>query len=190
LDSPTPVRIGTYFASGSEVGPVDFWGGAIDEVGITGRVMSPAEIQAIVAAGSNGRQPAVANMIRGNSIWSNGDQAIDLNDDGRTRNDPGELFGGANRGQNTPILKSAVAVEGGVELTFILQSRPGSDFHVDFYAGPQRRFVQSVTVRTDESGYVRVVVPMIPVASGDTLVATATDVFGNTSEFSDPFPID
>jgi CSLREA domain-containing protein len=187
-DSPTPVRIGTLFASGTVVGPVNFWDGAIDEVGVTGRVLSQAEILAIVNASGTGRRPAVNNAVRGNAIRNNAGLPIDLNDDGRTPNDPLEVFGGANRGQNFPVLESAQVVNGTVEVTVSLQSRPGRTFTLDFYAGANRRWARSIFVTTDEAGFIRLPVSLPGVSLGEAIVATATDSNGNTSEYSDVLP--
>ena len=135
-----------------------------------------------------------STSIRGNVINSNGGLAIDLANDGRTPNDPGDGDYGPNSLQNYPIITSLIT---GVptHVTGSLGSTPNSSFTIDIYAqtgavpvnpGSSIRYLGSVDVVTDESGNATFDVMLDAVTSAGELVsATATDVNGNTSEFSD-----
>lgn len=140
----------------------------------------------------------VNNQIRGNSIHSNGELGIDLQDGygngfGVTRNDLGDVDSGVNNLQNFPVLTS---VSGGAATRVIgtLNSTPNMEFTIDFYAnssldpsgyGEGERWLGSTTVASDGNGDVTFDVMLsAPSASGEYITSTATDAGGNTSEFS------
>ncbi len=154
-----------------------------------------------IITGNTGAGVAVAayagasNSIRGNVINSNGGLAIDLGNDGRTPNDPGDGDYGPNNLQNFPIITS-LTTGTATHVTGTLNSTPDSIFTIDIYAqtgaapvnpGSSIRYLGSVAVTTDASGNATFDVTLDGVAtSSDELVsATATDFYGNTSEFSD-----
>ena len=142
---------------------------------------------------------ATGNMIRGNVINSNGGLAIDLGDDGRTANDPGDADSGANNLQNFPIITGFVT-GATTRITGTLSSTPNSTFTVDVYAdsalnaavnpGESHRYLASFTVTTDALGNASFDQTLAAATTADEIpTATATDAFGNTSEFSFLVPI-
>ncbi len=132
--------------------------------------------------------------IRGNVINSNGGLAIDLGDDGRTPNDPGDGDYGPNDLQNYPVITSLTTGTTTV-VTGRLSSTPNSSFTIDIYAqdgaapvnpGSSIRYLGSVDVTTDASGNAIFDVLLdAETFAGELVSVTATDVNGNTSEFSD-----
>jgi hypothetical protein len=143
--------------------------------------------------------------IRGNAIHSNGQLGHDLNGDGVTRNDAGDVDGGANAGQNSPNLLTTgpafpegAGPEGGsgTRIQGVLLSLPSTTYTLDFYGNPvcaprPQELVEGETwlgtadVTTDGTGRIDFDVT-IPVDTpvGARIAATATDPDGNTSEFS------
>ena len=135
---------------------------------------------------------SVRDRITRNLVYSNG-LGIDLDNQapGRTFNDPMDGDNGADLLQNFPILASALASNGMVTVAGSLNSEPNATYDVEIFsesAGGQI-FVGTVPVSTDSSGdgaFSKTFVAAV--AAGDVLTATATDVFGDTSELSDPIP--
>jgi uncharacterized repeat protein (TIGR01451 family) len=133
------------------------------------------------------------NAIRGNSIHSNGDLGIDIALAGITANDTGDGDAGANFSQNFPVLATATNSLSGTEIWGALNSAAGLTYAIDFYAnvavdntgmGEGQFYLGSTSVTTDGSGNGSFVatVPVVTL-SGRYITATATDPFGNTSEF-------
>jgi hypothetical protein len=135
------------------------------------------------------------NAIRGNTINSNGGLAIDLDGDGRTPNDPGDGDYGGNYRQNYPAITSLIAGVSTTRVTGTLNSWPNSGFVIDLYAqaldapfspGSSIRYLGSTNVVTDTAGNASFdVVLATSLVTGELVSATATDYYGNTSEFSD-----
>ncbi|GAG84236.1 unnamed protein product, partial [marine sediment metagenome] len=136
-----------------------------------------------------------SNSIRGNAIHSNGELGIDLGRDGVTVNDIHDTDTGANGLQNFPALSEAFA---GVSTRVVgeLNSHPNGSFDIDFYAnsaadpsgfGEGERYLGAITVTANAMG-TAVYDALIPSATmpGELITATATDLAGNTSEFSAP----
>lgn len=134
------------------------------------------------------------NILRGNSIFSNGNLGIDLGTSGISANDVGDADTGANQMQNFPVLTSATNTLGGTVIVGTLNSRPGTTYEIDFYSsilpnplgsGEGQTYLGTTTINTDGSGNgsFSVSFPVVALA-GRHLSATATDPFGNTSEFS------
>jgi uncharacterized repeat protein (TIGR01451 family) len=132
------------------------------------------------------------NAIRANSIYSNVQLGIDLNDDGVTANDADDPDLGPNNLQNYPILVSAVSSGGNTTVTGTLNSTATRTFAIDFFsssvADPEGEVYlgSDATVTTDGSGNAAftTILP-VAVAAGDVVTATATDTAtGDTSEFS------
>lgn len=136
--------------------------------------------------------------ILGNRIYGNGGLGIDLQNDGVTPNDPDDTDGDglANRLQNFPELTSAY-VDGGIVVTGTLTTRPSASYRVELFAndlcdpsghGQGQRYLGASSQTTDPSGVaqfrIELDAPIDPVAVGNFIAATATDVDGNTSEFS------
>jgi parallel beta-helix repeat protein len=137
------------------------------------------------------------NTIRGNLFFETAGLAIDLGGDGVTVNDAGDLDTGPNQFQNFPEILLAA---GGAE-TFLfgtLSSRPETTYLLDFYATPPdaasgegelRRFLGFLEVRTNALGVATFKERLaVATSKGERIVATATDLEGNTSEFS-PFKL-
>jgi hypothetical protein len=133
------------------------------------------------------------NSIRGNSIFANSFLGIDLKSDGITQNDVGDADDGPNHLQNYPVILSALCGANPI-ITGTLNSTPNTDLTLDFYAntaadpsgyGEGEHYLGSKLVTTDGSGNASFSAPLggvLPFANSVT--ATATDVAGNTSEFS------
>jgi parallel beta-helix repeat protein len=133
------------------------------------------------------------HRIRGNSIHSNGGLGIDLRGDGVTANDPGDADTGPNQLQNFPVLSVALA-GASTRVSGNLNSAANATFNLDFYAsaaadpsgfGEGARYLGSAIVNTDASGNVSFQVTLAAATTpGEVVTATATDLAGNTSEFS------
>ncbi len=134
------------------------------------------------------------NVIRGNSIYSNGDLGIDLAVAGVTGNDTGDADAGANFSQNFPVLTAVTNSGAGTEIWGTLNSAAGTTFSLDFYSsvaadptglGEGQFYLGSTNVTTDGGGNMSFVVTLpVLTLTGRFISATATDPFGNTSEFS------
>ncbi|HMJ90849.1 MAG TPA: Calx-beta domain-containing protein, partial [Candidatus Acidoferrum sp.] len=138
------------------------------------------------------------NSIRGNAIFANGtvvgELGIDLGTSGITANDVGDADTGANQLQNFPLLTGVTNTAGGVIVAGTLDSRTNTTFTLDFYSnlacdtagnGEGETYLGSTVVTTDGAGSATFGTTL----SGATMMgrfvtATATDGFGNTSEFS------
>ena len=161
----------------------------------------------VIAFNGGGANPGVMvgadaadNEIRGNSIHSNGGLGIDLDPFGVTANDLDDPDGGANLGQNFPLLSTAEVTAGAVTVTGTLNSAPSSTFALDFYAntacnaaspnnhGEGRTYLGELTPVTTNAGgdaaFTFTSDGSPAVSAGDVITATATDANGNTSEFS------
>ena len=131
--------------------------------------------------------------LRANSIHDNGGLGIDLAPVGVNPNDPGDGDSGANMGQNYPVITSVTpGFMNSVLVSGTLQSRPDSKYVIDVYGSPQadpsgygegRVWLGSGTFTTDSSGNVSWTV-LTQNTNFGLIAATATDVAGNTSEFS------
>lgn len=144
---------------------------------------------------------AVGNVLFGNAI------GIDLSGsapDGRTPNDPGDADAGANRGQNHPELfdrrftppaaRAPQGASGVLEIDYLVDSDPAnSDYplRIDFYralGGEAFEHLGSDTYTAAEAG-VMVTATLAADQRPPTLVATATDAAGRTSELAPAFPV-
>ena len=142
--------------------------------------------------------------VRGNRIHDNAGLGFDIDPIGVNPNDPNDADGGANDGQNFPLLTSveilSVSEGTGTRVVGILRSEASTQYTLDFYGNPgcmprPQDFLEGQTylgfgqVTTDASGVGNfdVTVP-VQIAQGDFVSATATDPDGNTSEFSQRLP--
>jgi len=142
----------------------------------------------------------ILNPIRGNSIYNNATLGIDLSNntffpdgDGVTDNDCLDGDVGANGLQNFPVLLStANDSEGHTKVIGYLRSSPSQDFSLDFFSndvaepshhGEGKIYVGSMSISTNGSGF-RSFEYTLPSNAFGLITATATDSFGNTSEFS------
>ena len=132
--------------------------------------------------------------ILGNAIFGNsGGLGIDLNGDGVTVDDDGDLDSGPNDLQNFPVIAQAIA-GATTHVVASLNSQPEEDDIISFYAnsladpsgfGEGQRYLGSVIAHTDASGNATVELDLpARTGGGEFLTATATDPDGNTSEFS------
>ena len=133
---------------------------------------------------------STGNAILRNSIFSNGDEGIDLGDNGRTVNDPQDPDSGANNLQNFPVLASAVT-SSGTTIRGTLNSTPNRSSTVQFFknlsANEGQQSIGARSVTTNDQGIARFTfTPNQTVAVGQRITATARDAGGNTSEFSAP----
>ena len=143
---------------------------------------------ALLKAG--GVNPA-SNPIVMNSIYDNMGLGIDLGNDGVDVNDPGDVDGGANGGQNHPVLTQ---ITDSPFVTVTLDGQSSTTYDIELYRGPAcdpsgygegKGYLKAIQMTTDGSGYAAFDVDMIGLASpGDSITATAVDPLANTSEFS------
>ncbi len=146
---------------------------------------------------------AQANLVRCNSIFNNEGIGIDLGADGVTPNDPLDSDDGPNRLQNFPIIAVLEQVEDIFRVSGTLMGAPSSVYHIDFYAtetstaqklehGIQgKRYLGSHSVTTDDNGDVHfetAAFQLLSLEEHEVVTATATDLTGNTSEFSNFTP--
>jgi hypothetical protein len=128
------------------------------------------------------------NRISQNSIYANVGLGINLGTDGVTPNDSGDGDTGPNEQQNFPTILTVTTGASGV-VHFSFDTCDEGPYTVEFFASPQcdgsgngegKTYLGSKEVTgsgTFDSD------PMA-INSGDVITATATDAFGNTSEFS------
>ena len=151
---------------------------------------------------SNNGTLGTSNSYRGNSIHSNGTSGslftpglgIELGPAGPNANDPGDSDTGANNLQNFPIITSTMAAGGSTNVKGSLNSSASSSFNLDFYRnsacdpsgnGEGEHFIGSTLVTTDASGNANFDITFaVSTGASEVLTATATDLAGNTSEFS------
>jgi len=139
------------------------------------------------------------NLVRGNSIFSNGLSAvnglgIDLSADGLAINDACDGDDGGNALQNYPVLTAAVSGAGVITVCGALNSLPSSTYLLQFYAnsvaepsgyGEGETYLGEAMVTTSAACTTDFIVTLTNVASvGQRISATATDAANNTSEFS------
>jgi CSLREA domain-containing protein len=140
---------------------------------------------------------STGNAILGNAIFSNNGLGIDLGPSGITPNDPGDPDAGANNLQNFPDLTLA-AIDAGGDLAIqyrvdseplystypltvqFFKSDPGAEGKTllsdDAYTSSNFNQGDKIVNLGNAAG--------LTISLGDSLVATATDADGNTSEFS------
>jgi hypothetical protein len=133
------------------------------------------------------------NSIFGNDIFSNGLLGIDLGNDGVTTNHGAFAEEGPNGFQNYPVLTDAVSDGGTTTISGTLTSAPGIytlEFFLNDMADPSgfgegQLFLGSASILVRSSGTQSFTVSFQVTATFTQFVtATATDVGGNTSEFS------
>lgn len=149
----------------------------------------------------NGDSGVLANgsgKISANNIYSNNGLGIDLGanfgaGDGVTLNDPNDADDGPNDKQNFPILTNAVTdVNGNTIIDATLNSRPNFEYTVEFFVSPGcdpsgygegQTYLGSTTVTTvgNDVSFSKTFATPLP---GKFITATATNLEGKTSEFS------
>ncbi len=134
------------------------------------------------------------NVFRGNSIFANTDLGINLGAAGITANDAGDADTGANELQNYPVLATVTNTPSGTIIAGTISSRASTTYTIDFYSsvapnplghGEGQTWMGATNLTTDAAGVnnFNVSLPVVSLA-GRYVSATATDPFGNTSEFS------
>ncbi|HEX3252036.1 MAG TPA: hypothetical protein VHS05_21545 [Pyrinomonadaceae bacterium] len=142
------------------------------------------------------------NAIRRNSIFANGGLGINIlpaptgseSPHTPTLNDPCDSDAGGNLLQNFPLLTSAVSDGLSTTVNGTLDAAPNASFAVELFAnnaadssgfGEGQIFLGVIDVTTDSMchGTFSAIVP-VGTAAGSFITATATDIAGNTSEFS------
>ncbi len=147
---------------------------------------------------------ATAASILQNSIYSNGEQGIDLgSDDGLTYNDIGDAdgAGSANGLLNFPVLKIVASSGGNTTITGKVIGLANTTFRVEFFSngygiqdasgyGEARIYIGSVNVTTDASGngVFSAVLNGVTLGTVETVTATSTQLSSGisiaTSEFA------
>ncbi len=134
------------------------------------------------------------NLIRSDSIHSNGGLGINLGADGVTPNDPMDADSGPNNLQNFPVLSSAINNGSSTTVRGTLNSAANTQFVVEFFSntscdssmhGEGATPLGSTTVMTDGNGIAAIEATLataVPV--GQLITAIATDPGNNSSEFS------
>lgn len=148
--------------------------------------------------------PAVHNAsdaaIEGNRIFANGGGPVPgmgINNsapDVVTANDVGDGDGGPNGLQNFPVLTAASIAGGNLTVSGTLNSASGAVYRVEIFSnascdplgfGEGQSFLGGLNVLTDGGGNASFGPTVLPVPAGQTrITATATNVAGQTSEFS------
>jgi uncharacterized repeat protein (TIGR01451 family)/CSLREA domain-containing protein len=141
---------------------------------------------------------AISNTIHANSIYANTHLGIDLtggpeDGSGVTANDSDDSDSGSNMLQNYPVLSSALTDTTTLSVSGVLTAAANSSFTIDLFAndtcdasghGEGQTFLTSDTVTTNGSGRASFVIETTRPDSTQ-ISATATDIGGNTSEFSE-----
>lgn len=137
---------------------------------------------------------STGNKIQNNNIYNNGLLGIDLNGDGPTINDKNDGDNGANNSQNFPHIIRTTFQDGETFIEGRFNGDDNSEFLLEFYLneacdpsgfGEGQQWIGSTFVETNDNGnayFGALLDYVVPEAS--FITATATDVFGNTSEFS------
>lgn len=144
---------------------------------------------------------AIGNSVRGNSIVNNGSLGINLQAPGEalnrpTPNDRGDMDGGANAGQNFPVVTGIAARDDKTILSGTLESTLNTSFVIDLHFstrgdasgyGEGETWAGSARVSTNASGVASWSIALAGSFIGEAFAATATDVrTQSTSEFG-PF---
>lgn len=149
---------------------------------------------------NNGRtgvtvQTGFRNPILSNSIFGNTGLGIDLGGDGITANDGmGDFDLGVNNQQNFPVIATLSTSPNQTIIQGMLTTAANMSYRLEFFAnsscnaagnGEGQRLLATANVTSDNLGMAsfRVSVNM-SLPMGNVVTATATDLAGNTSEFS------
>ncbi|TAK66454.1 MAG: hypothetical protein EPO24_01475, partial [Bacteroidetes bacterium] len=137
-----------------------------------------------------------SDQVRRNSIYANGYLGIKHGslDYIPTPNDSLDADPGSNNSQNYPVFTQVERDSAIVYLSGTLNSYPNAIFTLEFFTndsadasgyGEGKNFVGSMNVATDSAGNTTFFDTLdIANAPGECMTATATDFYGNTSEFS------
>lgn len=135
--------------------------------------------------------PGTVALLSRNRIFRNRRIAIDLGDDGRTPNDPGDLDIGPNALLNFPVLRHATSGHRHTKITGVYNGYHGiAPYGIELFANPPhthqaKRFIGFVHIDTDAGGKARFsFTTNRRIAPGHTITATAGDDGAETSEVS------
>ena len=136
--------------------------------------------------------------VGGNIVYGNAGLGLDVEPAGRAVNDSGDADTGANNQQNFPVLATAAASGSTLTLSLTVDTAPANATYppaVDVYEadadGQGQRWLGQIAI-TGAQAQTAVTAGFSPrggITDGATVVATATDADGNTSEFSDPLAV-
>ena len=144
---------------------------------------------------------ALQNRISRNLFHSNVGIAIDLNGNGPTANDTGDVDSGANGLQNFPVVVSATLTNTiSLNVRYRLDSATSAssyplivEFFIDDGAGEGRIYLGRGTLTAPNLSVagksLTLSVSSTQWPPNPRIVATATDSLGNSSEFSNPFSL-
>jgi uncharacterized repeat protein (TIGR01451 family) len=137
---------------------------------------------------------STADLISGNSIFSNGGLGINLSDDMVTPNDNCDADTGPNNLQNFPVLTSAASGGGQTTIQGSLDSVANANYTIEFFSnatceasgnGEGRTFLGSTIVFIGPSCTKPFTVTLpVGVTVGEVITATTISSAGDTSEFS------
>jgi hypothetical protein len=144
---------------------------------------------------SNNLQDGIAiigsnrTSILSNVIHSNGGLAIDIGDDGISPNDELDVDTGPSEFQNAP---RPTSVQGTTVFGY-LESAPNRHYTIQAFdqgacdpsgRGEGKLYIGTEEVVTNSAGFAAFTITCVSLPSARFVTATATDEFGNTSEFS------
>jgi hypothetical protein len=133
------------------------------------------------------------NLVSANSIDGNLGLGIDLDGDGVTSNDVDDTDIGTNTLQNFPLIASATVSGSTTTVQGTLNSVPNGLFVLEFFSsascdesgsGEGQTYLGSIPVNTNGSGVASFTATLRATTPGQSVTATSTDGFANTSEFS------
>lgn len=135
------------------------------------------------------------NAILRNRIFANAFLGIDLDADGLTANDFNDIDSGANTRLNFPVLSAARLTTTGLRIDGSINTQLDQTLRIEFFAassldptgqGQGKRYLGHIMVQTDPGNTVDFSARLASaaVSAGRFITATATDRYGNTSEFS------
>ena len=139
----------------------------------------------LVASGAN-----INNSFRGNSIYGNTLKGIDI---GAGTNDADDADAGTNNLQNFPVISTVVESGSNLIVNYAVPTAIANATYplaIDFYASTAgqrqgRRYLGTHSyLAANATNAVTITLIGVGLITGETLVATATDANGNTSEFS------
>jgi hypothetical protein len=142
------------------------------------------------------------NSILYNSIYSNEEAGIDLwtqdGNNGITENDLLDADEGGNHLQNYPVLSDFYSGSGGTSIAGYLESAPNQTYSLQFFSNSPLNsnlsrageiYLGEKTVTTNSQGKAEFQANFsdaeVDIAGGYSISSTATDIIGNTSEFSE-----
>lgn len=194
------VNVGGFLVSGNRIGTTADAAGSIPNKGDGVRV---GGLNGFVLrnriVGNGGAGVFILSTASGvstseNGISGNSGLGIDLDPNDVTANDPGDADTGANDLQNFPVLTGATSIGSTTTIDGTLLTEANATYRIEFFASPSCDpsgsgegdvFLGFTEAITDGSGAATYSASfMVSVSASQSITATATDSFGNTSEFS------